>query len=210
MGKEKEVRMRRIEGSIEISLVDEKGGVARVVVGRDEGSRIISHILNHLDLNRVPYIREDRPNIIGDDARRLFNKTPQDLKEFSRLLDSALVSLRRYGFLLKRCFPIKDVFEIQELWRLAESVNGCIFEPGQMMLVADNLEEYLEYDSEDEWSDDDRVLVEKVYRLNEYERLHLLDSLERMMKAPSFEEAAYELEVLSKPKEEPMPPLLSP
>ena len=199
----REVRLSAVSNDIEILFFDEKGGECRRVVEVENGSHLISHVLNHLRLNKVTHMKDYKPGRISKEAEEICSRVCSG-NELEHSEDVMLLSMRRYDYLLKRCFPIKDVFEIEEIHRLAESFNGCIFEPNHIVLIAGNLEDYFDSTSQDEWSEDDKILLEKVCRSNEYERLHLVDSLERLWIAPDFEKAAYELELLSGPKAEPM------
>lgn len=143
----REIRLSDIDNDIELLLFDEKGRKCRRVVEAENGSQFISHVLNHLQLNTVARMKNYEPGRISKEAEEIYRRICDD-EELGHSTYVMLLSMRRYEYLLKRCFPVKDVFDIEEIHRLVESVNGCIFEPNHMMLMLSNLEDYLDYVSQ--------------------------------------------------------------
>lgn len=200
---QKTITITTLGGGIYLQMNDDDRESRNVIFSPAQPSQLISSITNYFGLNKQPYIEFTEVSISIEEVRWLLQNTSCKTAEDESRRMTIIDSLHRYDYLLKRRFPIVDKFDKDEIQVLSDVISTTRFEPGEMMLLISEVEDYLKSENVEERGVDSRVLLQKVERLNEIERLHLVDALQRYRRSGvSGQEALVQAGLVSEPDNE--------
>lgn len=200
---QKTITITTLGGGIYLQMNDDDRESRNVIFSPAQPSQLISSITNYFGLNKQPYIEFTEVSISIEEVRWLLQNTSCKTAEDESRRMTIIDSLHRYDYLLKRRFPIVDKFDKDEIQVLSDVISTTRFEPGEMMLLISEVEDYLKFENVEEQGVDSRVLLQKVERLNEIERLHLVDALQRYRRSGvSGREALVQAGLVSEPDNE--------